>query len=90
MKVQVYGKDHCQFCTKAMVLLTQLKLPFVYFKLDENFTREQLLERFPSARTFPQIEIIYDDDTESLEETTRYVGGYTELVEYFRQTGIIN
>ena len=37
-------------------------------KLDEDFTREQMFEKFPSARTFPQITI-----------NGELVGGYTEF-----------
>jgi glutaredoxin 3 len=38
--------------------------------LDEDFTREELFEKFPTARTFPQIVV----DGES-------IGGFTELKE---------
>ena len=38
-----------------------------YRMLDEDFTREQLFEVFPTARTFPQI--IVDGEK---------IGGYTE------------
>ena len=39
--------------------------------LDEDFTREELFEQFPTARTFPQIRI--DGDS---------IGGYNELLEW--------
>ena len=39
--------------------------------LNEDFTREQLLEKFPTARTFPQITI----DGQS-------IGGYQEFQKY--------
>ena len=39
-----------------------------YYMLDEDFTREELYEKFPTARTFPQITAHGE-----------YLGGYTEL-----------
>ena len=36
--------------------------------LDEDFTREELFEKFPNARTFPQIT-----------SNGEYVGGFTEF-----------
>jgi glutaredoxin-related protein len=41
--------------------------------LDEDFTREQLFEEFPTARTFPQIRV----DGKS-------IGGYDQLAEYVK------
>ena len=41
---------------------------------DEDFTREELFEKFPTARTFPQITI--DDES---------IGGYTEFEAYIRE-----
>jgi len=39
--------------------------------LDVDFSREELITKFPEARTFPQIT---KDD--------QYIGGYTELEQY--------
>ena len=55
----------------AKGLCIQEKLDYNYKQLDVDFTREQLFELFPGARTFPQIKI----DGES-------IGGYTELREH--------
>ena len=58
-------------------LQTNLRKPSVtgdYTKvamLDEDFTREQLFEKFPTARTFPQITINGEN-----------IGGYTEFRDY--------
>ena len=43
---------------------------YVKWMLDEDFTREELFEKFPGARTFPQIRV----DGEN-------IGGYTEFKE---------
>lgn len=69
MIFQVYGKDNCQYCFKAIYLLTQKGYAFEEFKLGREFTRDELLEMFPNAKTFPQIRI----------KDGAYIGGYEEL-----------
>ena len=44
------------------------EITYVKYMLNEDFTREELFEKFPTARTFPQIMI----DGES-------IGGWTEF-----------
>jgi len=74
MHFDIYGKDNCTFCKGAIALLTGRNIPFKYFTLGEHFTREELLEKFPDAKTFPQI----------CTETGRVVGGYTDLQSYLK------
>ena len=66
--VEIFGKDFCPYCDRAVNLAKTLDVDFEYNKLDRDFTREELFEQFPGARTFPQITI----DGES-------IGGYTEF-----------
>ena len=77
MKIEIYSKPNCPFCDKALFLAQQVvqESPHTYNKymLDEDFTREELFEKFPTARTFPQITI----DGES-------IGGYTEFEAFIR------
>lgn len=72
MNYVIYGKPNCQFCVRAMAILQSKNLEFTYKTLDVDFNREELLTKFPEARTFPQIETA--DGT--------YIGGYTELKEH--------
>ena len=78
MKIEIYSKPACPFCDKALFLTQQVVQESVHtynkFMLDEDFTREELFEKFPTARTFPQITI----DGES-------IGGYTEFEAYLRE-----
>lgn len=60
IEVIVYGKDNCADCTTAANLIEKIRLKTssitcVYKKLGTDFTREELLEKFPNAKTFPQI-----------------------------------
>jgi len=68
---EIYGKDNCPYCDRAIRLAEKLDVDFTYKKLDRDFTREQLFEQFPGARTFPQIRV----DGEA-------IGGYTEFLTY--------
>ena len=83
MKIEMYSKDFCQFCTKAEALLNERGLPFTTIKIASPQAKEDLLERVETSggvppRTVPQIFI--DDN---------HIGGYTDLVAWFSaQDGI--
>lgn len=68
MKVTIYSKSDCIFCERAIALANQKGHDLTVLKLDEDFTREQLFEQFPTARSFPQI--IVDGET---------IGGFKEF-----------
>ena len=55
MKVEIYSKPQCPFCVQAKALAERKGYELTYKMLDEDFTREDLMETFPTARTFPQI-----------------------------------
>ena len=78
MKIEIYSKELCTYCMMAERLAQEIieKYPnqdssYIKLNLDEDYTREQLLEKFPEARTFPQITI----DGVS-------IGGYNNFYEY--------
>jgi len=68
MKATVWSKNHCPFCDQAKALLTQRGIVFEEKTVGEGYSREDLLEAVPTARTVPQI--FLDEE---------YVGGFTEL-----------
>lgn len=54
--IVVYSKDHCPYCDQAKAWLNSKGLTFIEHKVGYNgFTRENLLEAVPTARTVPQI-----------------------------------
>ena len=71
MKAIVWSKYHCPFCDQAKMLLKQRGIEFEERKIGDGWTKEELLEAVPAARTVPQIFI---DD--------KLIGGYTELKNY--------
>ena len=69
--IEIWSKTQCPYCVKAKNLCERDGLEYKYYMLDEDFTREELFERFPTARTFPQITAHGE-----------YIGGYTEFEQY--------
>ena len=67
MKVEMYSKPQCRYCDMAKALAEQKGHDLTVKMLDKDFNRSQLMETFPTARTFPQI--IVDGEK---------IGGYTE------------
>lgn len=55
MKAIVWSKDACPYCDQAKALLTQRGIEFEERCIGSGWTREQLLEAVPTARTVPQI-----------------------------------
>ena len=68
MKAIVWSKDHCPYCVQAKTLLEQKGIEFEERKIGDGWTKEQLLEAAPDARSVPQI--FLNDEL---------VGGFTEL-----------
>ena len=74
--VIVWSKYHCPYCDQAKALLTARKIPFEERKIGDGYTKEELLEAVPTARTVPQIVI-----------NGSSIGGFTELKKYIDETG---
>ena len=72
-KAVVWSKDSCPFCVQAKALLKQKGIEFEERNINKAWTREQLLEAVPEARTLPQI---FLDD--------KLIGGFTELRKHFQ------
>ena len=53
--IEIYSKPQCPYCVKAKNLCEREGYEYTYKMLDEDFTRDELFEKFPTARTFPQI-----------------------------------
>jgi|TARA_R110000744_G_scaffold76556_2_gene151677 glutaredoxin 3 len=51
----VWSKPNCTFCVKAKDLLDQNNIEYSENEIGNGFTKEQLLEVVPTARSVPQI-----------------------------------
>lgn len=70
MKAIVWSKNQCPYCDQAKALLKMKGIEFEERNINKDYTKEQLLEAVPTARTVPQI--FLDEEL---------VGGFNELKE---------
>ena len=73
MRAIVWSKNACPFCDQAKNLLKLKGIEFEERNISTDWTREQLLEAVPDARTVPQI---------FLDE--QLIGGFTELRKHLK------
>ena len=82
MKIVIYSKNNCIYCSKAKTLVTNLGLEYEEKSLEKDFGSDpiKLIEDIcKNVRAMPQIKI----DGE-------LVGGYNQLVEHFEKQGKVN
>lgn len=70
-KAVVWSKYHCPYCDQARALLELRGIELEERKIGDGWTREDLLEAVPGARTVPQI--VLDG---------KLIGGFTDLKKY--------
>ena len=73
MKAIVWSKNACPFCDQAKNLLKLKGIEFEERNISTDWTREQLLEAVPAARTVPQIFLDHE-----------LIGGFTELRKHLK------
>ena len=73
MKAVVWSKDACPFCVQAKALLELRGIEYEERNVSTDWTREQLLEAVPDARTLPQIFL-----------DGQHIGGFTDLRSHLR------
>jgi glutaredoxin 3 len=66
MTAIVWSKYNCPYCDQAKALLTQRGIRYEERKIGDGYSREELLEAVPNARTVPQIFI-----------NNQLIGGFT-------------
>ena len=78
MKVVVWSKYHCPYCDQAKSALQQKNITFEERKIGDGWTKEELFEHIPAARTLPQIVINGD-----------VIGGFNDLKKLLERDNII-
>ena len=68
MKAVVWSKEQCPYCVQAKKLLELKGIEYEERNIQKDWTKEQLLEAVPTARTVPQIFL-----------DGNLIGGFTEL-----------
>jgi glutaredoxin 3 len=80
VEVEIYSKDNCVFCDKAIKLARQFQYgecglqKVTVKKLGVDFEMDDMMKIFPTARTFPQIVV-----------DGKNIGGYTDFEPLFRK-----
>lgn len=57
MHVVLFTKENCSYCNSAKTFLKSKGIYFEERSLGLDFTRETLLEMYPTAKTFPVVVI---------------------------------
>ena len=73
MKAVVWSKYHCPYCEQAKALLKMKGIEFEEKKIGDGYTKEELLEAVPNARTVPQIFL-----------DGKLIGGFQELKKHLQ------
>ena len=80
MKITIYSKNNCAYCTKAKHLLKTLGLEYEEKMMESFSSVDEMLEEIgKKVRTMPQIKI-----------DGKLIGGYNQLVEYSVEQGKVN
>lgn len=74
--IEIYGKNNCNYCNKAKHYLDVRNIEYTYKELDKDFTREVMLDKFPTAKTYPQVRI-----------NNQIIGTYDQMVAYIENMG---
>jgi thioredoxin reductase (NADPH) len=69
--IEVYTKPDCSYCNLTKTFLEGNSIPFKEYKIGADVTRDEVVAKFPNARTVPIILL----DSE-------HIGGYNELIEH--------
>jgi glutaredoxin len=77
MKAVVWSKYQCPYCDQAKALLKQKGIAFEERKIGDGWTKEDLLEAVPTARSVPQVFLGED-----------LIGGFTELKNYLEKESV--
>ena len=78
MKIDIYGKENCVWCTRAKDECFKFSRLYDYYDVYKDLDTDKYKELFetiaPYAKTFP---IVVVDGN--------YIGGYTELKQYLNE-----
>ena len=66
--VILYSRTSCPYCTRAKTLLESMGVQYQERLLGRDFTRDQLLEMVPAAKTYPVVMV-----------NGSFIGGFEDL-----------
>lgn len=74
MKAILWSKYQCPYCDQAKALFEQHGIEFEERKIGDGWSKEDLLEAVPNARSVPQIFV-----------NEKLIGGFSELQKYLKE-----
>lgn len=80
MKFKIYSKYGCGYCTKIENVFRMLKLDYVVYKLNEDFTKQEFQNTFGENVGFPQI--VLNDE--------QMLGGCIDTIKYIKENNLVN
>ena len=66
--IELYTKQNCPYCVKAKNVLNSLNVQYSNYVVEQDISRDSILEMFPLARSYPIVVV-----------NGEFIGGYTEL-----------
>ena len=78
MRAVVYTKQNCQWCDRVKYLLNHLKIEYLEYEYEKDFTKSQFYNEFGEGATFPQVSI-----------GTTHIGGCKETLHYLQEQELL-
>ena len=66
--IEIYTKPNCTYCVYAKNYLKTKNISFMEYKLDVDFIKEDIKEKYPEAKTYPVVVV-----------DNKYIGGFVDL-----------
>jgi glutaredoxin 3 len=77
--IEIYSKPNCPYCETTKSTLKNQGVHFYEYVVGMDIPREEFFQKFPNARTVPQIVI-----------NGHHVGGYADLTEWMKTNDLRN
>ena len=78
MNFKVYTKENCQWCDRVKYLLNHLKIEYLEYEYEKDFTKSEFYNEFGEGATFPQVSI-----------GTIHIGGCKETLHYLQEQELL-
>ena len=78
MKAVFYSKDNCQWCERVKMLFETLKIDYLEYKYQKDFTKDQFYSEFGEGSTFPQVSI-----------NSEHIGGFKDTLQYLQEKDLL-
>lgn len=71
-KFYVYSKNGCGFCDRLTEFMDSKELEYEKFTLDQDFSRDEFIDKFGYNSTFPQV-LLNNKNIGGMKDTVRYM-----------------